>query len=265
MTASTPGTGIYVHRAKAAGSVVLRGQPRRRRRGGPVATGCPEPQQPGGVGGRIGRHGHGPAVASRSARRVPVRRQRDAVLLHPVGVPAELEHAELRAQLPGGRAADRRSRRGRSTSACTAGAAAWTPARAGGTRPSRVAAGLDQPGPVRLVDGLPREQRHDAAVDERRGQRRRRGPQLQPEARLVVRRTTSSASRWNVDPNHVLSGAAIDGRQRREHVGHPGGDKFAYIVSRVGVHIPALTPTFTGSFEGVTASSRGPASTRTPA
>ena len=97
------------------------------------------------------------------------------------------------AQLPGGRPADDRVVRGRSMSACTAGAAdmdGWLRLVVRG-RPRRPA-GRDQPDPLRLVDRLPREQRHDQALDQRRRQRRRRVPQLQPEAHLVVRRTTSS-------------------------------------------------------------------------
>ena len=58
------------------------------------------------------------------------------------------------------------------------------------------------------------------------------------------------ASRWNVDANRILVRGGSMGGSGASMWGMRANDKFAYISSQVGVHIPAMSPTFTGSFEG---------------
>jgi hypothetical protein len=56
--------------------------------------------------------------------------------------------------------------------------------------------------------------------------------------------------RWAVDFNHVFVGGQSMGGSGSSMWGIRAGDKFAYINSWVGVHIPRLTPTFEGSYAG---------------
>ena len=58
------------------------------------------------------------------------------------------------------------------------------------------------------------------------------------------------AGRWSVDANRILVRGGSMGGSGASMWGVRANDKFAYIVSQVGVHIPANSPTFTGSFEG---------------
>ncbi|HUW83662.1 MAG TPA: dockerin type I domain-containing protein [Phycisphaerae bacterium] len=57
------------------------------------------------------------------------------------------------------------------------------------------------------------------------------------------------ATRWNVDLNHILVSGSSMGGSGSSMWGIRSGDKFAYIDSWVGVHIPALCDYFRGSFE----------------
>ena len=58
------------------------------------------------------------------------------------------------------------------------------------------------------------------------------------------------SGRWNVNFNRVIVGGGSMGGSGASLWGMRANDKFAYISSQVGVHIPAMSPTFTGSFEG---------------
>ena len=57
--------------------------------------------------------------------------------------------------------------------------------------------------------------------------------------------------RWVVDSNHVLLGGQSMGGSGASMWGIRAGDKFAYINSWVGVHIPRMTPTFMSSYAQV--------------
>ncbi len=57
------------------------------------------------------------------------------------------------------------------------------------------------------------------------------------------------AQRWNVNMNRVIVSGESMGGSGASMWGMRAGDKFAYIASWVGVHIPALTPTYLLSFE----------------
>ncbi len=58
------------------------------------------------------------------------------------------------------------------------------------------------------------------------------------------------ASRWNIDANRITVAGGSMGGSGASMWGMRANDKFAYIQSQVGVHIPAMSPTFTSSFEG---------------
>ena len=58
------------------------------------------------------------------------------------------------------------------------------------------------------------------------------------------------ASRWNVDFNRIIVNGGSMGGSGASMWGIRNNGKFSYIMSQVGVHIPAMSPTFTGSFEG---------------
>lgn len=56
------------------------------------------------------------------------------------------------------------------------------------------------------------------------------------------------ANHWNIDRNHILLSGVSMGGSGASMWGVRAGDKFAYIDSRVGVHIPRETPTFASNF-----------------
>ena len=59
------------------------------------------------------------------------------------------------------------------------------------------------------------------------------------------------AVRWNVDFDHVMVSGTSMGGSGSCMWGIRAGDKFCYIDSWVGVHIPRLSPTYAGSYAGV--------------
>ena len=153
MTASAVGTGIYVRRAKAGQSAYYAVS---RAVNGEEDLSLWVPNQNSLAASVAESIGTGMVLKYKQVGLcgMAVRQQRDAELLHPLGVPAHVEHAELRPQLPGGRPADDR----------VAAAGQCRPALLGRRhgrllglvvrgRP-RLPAGHDEPDPLRLVDRL---------------------------------------------------------------------------------------------------------------
>lgn len=60
-----------------------------------------------------------------------------------------------------------------------------------------------------------------------------------------------ASGQWSIDPNRVFTAGSSMGGSGSPNLGIRHGDRIAWTASWVGVHIPARSPQFRGSYEGV--------------